>query len=986
MANTLSFSEKSKGWVSFKSWDHENGISLNNSYYTFSNGRMYQHHINETRNEFYGTQFESSVDVLFNQIPGSIKSFSTLNYEGSQARITPDINNNPDYYDNFPKDGWYVDEMISNAQEVGVLEFWDKEDKWFSQIKGIKTEWLNDGTAGNIDPREFSYQGIGNSDTALCPECPSVITWNCISGTHGECECQQVNGGYGEFATEQACLCSTGCCGQTPITWGCTDDGMCTDPGDGSGQYSTYCECVMQSMCCNEGVAYSYGCSSKTPPTSYVFGCMDDGITTDPFIIQQRPSTWIGPATNYTTGANVNSCNCLYSTAQTWECIEGNCDEIFDGTGTYVSLADCNQKCGDPGNNPCDPPENIGVQFNITDPTVIENPCLYFASDGSVSIMVTNINSTSTTPFTTWTLELYDSTTIGSPSPNNLIYTDPNVYPVGTWSNVYIGLTAVNAGTTGYGIYYAVITDNNGCIYGPFVIRVNCIPEPDPCENYPGDNGCCGKCPDPMPSSNPCYSFCQQWGDCCDPEDPPSGWDCVTMGGTFTCVDHNGPYGLSLGDWFYVAGGQYLTLNQCLDVCAIGPSWECIEGNCFDVGVGNGTYTSLSNCNINCIGDDPGNLSCDDLLYGFEACSDWAILQAGNSQYTTAELVQHWYDIFIGGGYINIATGTSLIPLTLASLQALLEDCCSGGGPGPCDDGMDVAFIFDYTQSMDPYIIDIKNGIASIVNQIDTLSGTNDYRLSLTLVDESKVGGMAPFYVSDFYTQLPHPEYANLSTTQKYVGPGTLLGADCTNNETGSYSVVQYITNMEGFGLNNAATFTMQLGTLYDPSNSNSMPLGNGIGLAEPTDVAIEMIGTQAFSGTWRNDVAKYIILFTDNLPAGMDDCCTNVDIIKLANLAVDLVAENIKVIVIGGGVDLMYLGNYPWRVFADATGGIWDAASNGNYSQAVIDNLATLCDDTGSVSAWECVNGTCVWGMNYGFTSYPSQAACMQSPGCGGN
>ena len=73
-ADTLSFSEKSKGWVSFKSWNQENGISLNNSYYTFSGGQMYQHHINETRNMFYGDPtFESSVDVLFNKVPGSIK-------------------------------------------------------------------------------------------------------------------------------------------------------------------------------------------------------------------------------------------------------------------------------------------------------------------------------------------------------------------------------------------------------------------------------------------------------------------------------------------------------------------------------------------------------------------------------------------------------------------------------------------------------------------------------------------------------------------------------------------------------------------------------------------------------------------------------------------------------------------------------------------------------------------------------------------------
>ena len=177
-STTLSYSESSKGWVSFKSFIKENGVSLNNSYYTFKKGKMYEHHVNEIRNNFYfdpsarilssNPQFDSSVDVLFNQLPGVIKSFSTLNYEGSQSRITQDILTNPDYYDNVPKDGWYVREMVSNAQELGVMEFWDKEDKWFSQVKGVKTRWLDNGTAGNIDPREFSYQGIGNASGVSC--------------------------------------------------------------------------------------------------------------------------------------------------------------------------------------------------------------------------------------------------------------------------------------------------------------------------------------------------------------------------------------------------------------------------------------------------------------------------------------------------------------------------------------------------------------------------------------------------------------------------------------------------------------------------------------------------------------------------------------------------------------------------------------------------------------------------------------------------
>ena len=41
---TVSYSENSKGWSSFKSFIPERGISLNNNYYTFRNGKMYIHH------------------------------------------------------------------------------------------------------------------------------------------------------------------------------------------------------------------------------------------------------------------------------------------------------------------------------------------------------------------------------------------------------------------------------------------------------------------------------------------------------------------------------------------------------------------------------------------------------------------------------------------------------------------------------------------------------------------------------------------------------------------------------------------------------------------------------------------------------------------------------------------------------------------------------------------------------------------------------
>ena len=163
-SNTLSFSEQNKGWVSFKSFVKENGISLNNEYFTFKKGMLWQHHTNPIHNNFYNQQFDSSVEVLFNEIPGSVKSFGTLNYEGSQSHITQDLENSAEYWDNKNKLGWYVSNLYTDMQEGSLHEFKDKENKWFSQMKGVTTRWVDDGTGGNIDTNEFSFQGIDDND------------------------------------------------------------------------------------------------------------------------------------------------------------------------------------------------------------------------------------------------------------------------------------------------------------------------------------------------------------------------------------------------------------------------------------------------------------------------------------------------------------------------------------------------------------------------------------------------------------------------------------------------------------------------------------------------------------------------------------------------------------------------------------------------------------------------------------------------------
>jgi hypothetical protein len=84
---TLAFDDRSNGWTSFKGFKQEGGISLNNYYYTFNSGTLWEHHSeNVTHNNFYnsGTQ-KSYVIPIFNDAPSLVKQYNALSYEGDEG-------------------------------------------------------------------------------------------------------------------------------------------------------------------------------------------------------------------------------------------------------------------------------------------------------------------------------------------------------------------------------------------------------------------------------------------------------------------------------------------------------------------------------------------------------------------------------------------------------------------------------------------------------------------------------------------------------------------------------------------------------------------------------------------------------------------------------------------------------------------------------------------------------------------------------------
>ena len=130
---TVSYKEGVKGWVSFRSFIQEGGLTLNNTYFTFRNGKIFSHD-NETRNNFYGAQHSSFISAIFNDIPTSVKNFNTLNYSGDS--------------------NWIVENIITDIETGLSSSFIEKENKYFSHIYSENE---------SNDTNSFSFQGIGEA-------------------------------------------------------------------------------------------------------------------------------------------------------------------------------------------------------------------------------------------------------------------------------------------------------------------------------------------------------------------------------------------------------------------------------------------------------------------------------------------------------------------------------------------------------------------------------------------------------------------------------------------------------------------------------------------------------------------------------------------------------------------------------------------------------------------------------------------------------
>lgn len=80
--NTLAYSTTKGFWLSFYSFNPELYTNLHNRFFSFENGQMYRHNVNDTNNNFYGTQYDSMVELVSRQNPSTVKVYNAIGLEG----------------------------------------------------------------------------------------------------------------------------------------------------------------------------------------------------------------------------------------------------------------------------------------------------------------------------------------------------------------------------------------------------------------------------------------------------------------------------------------------------------------------------------------------------------------------------------------------------------------------------------------------------------------------------------------------------------------------------------------------------------------------------------------------------------------------------------------------------------------------------------------------------------------------------------------
>jgi hypothetical protein len=457
----LVFSEKVKGWVSFRSHiDMQNGISMGNDYYTFAAAKLWKHYeegtvaIPHPRNTFYGPYPEyftpTSLTAILNDVPGSVKSFNTINYEGSQSRVVQNLQDN-EYYNLTSKNGWYIDSIFTDKEQGTIDEFIEKEGKWFNYIKGKEVQHfigdssnnpftgivLNDNGTSSLEQGSFAVQGIGTLTTFT-----SLQYFGCTDPT--------------AFNYQPAAVVDDGSC--IPIVYGCMEASASNYDSSVNTSIANHCQWTG----CADATAFNH---TFFPPEAYAYGFPPNSgsnITDDGSCIAVVNGCMDNTQFNYNPLANTNDGSCI-------PFVYGCTDPTSFNYNSSANTADPNDPCEAVTLGCMDPTACNYSAFVNTD----NGSCVYSNQPPAVACYET---ATFNSSLCAWLVTgspvsiVITQSPLGTVCPNTSVTFQRNMYTSSTigkqWNKNGVaipGATATTYSTTDPGSYSLTLTDANGC-------------------------------------------------------------------------------------------------------------------------------------------------------------------------------------------------------------------------------------------------------------------------------------------------------------------------------------------------------------------------------------------------------------------------------------------------------------------------------------------------------------------------------------------
>ena len=139
--NTLSFDESVQGWTSRLTYKPSWIFSLSSTFFTTNTGKLYQHYGSASYCSFYGAVSDSTVTVVLNAQPSTVKVFQTINYEGSGDWAVSSLDASSGDTALVPVSKYILPTSLTDfSNELFTNSFKRKENKYFANI-------LNDSSA-----------------------------------------------------------------------------------------------------------------------------------------------------------------------------------------------------------------------------------------------------------------------------------------------------------------------------------------------------------------------------------------------------------------------------------------------------------------------------------------------------------------------------------------------------------------------------------------------------------------------------------------------------------------------------------------------------------------------------------------------------------------------------------------------------------------------------------------------------------------------